>query len=204
MATTDLGRVLTGYSNPYIAIYSESSGTVSYDDGQRMARGVSMSASYETTQSVEFYADNVLAEDAPKRFNKGTLTAVVDGLTQDAEQLLFGVPDPVAISSETGAPKFYHFGDDVDVPFVGFGCIARYQYKGVESFRPFVFRKVKFDLPNDEFETQGETVAFKTQSLTATIYRDDSAKHDFKWVGEETTTEAAAVAALRAALGITD
>ena len=42
------GRVVTGFSKPYVAIYQNSSGTVSYTKGQVLARGVSVELSIET------------------------------------------------------------------------------------------------------------------------------------------------------------
>ena len=36
------GRVITGFSQPYVALYSESGGTVTYASGQILARGVSV------------------------------------------------------------------------------------------------------------------------------------------------------------------
>ena len=34
------GRIITGFSKPYVAKYAESSGTVTYSDGMVLARGV--------------------------------------------------------------------------------------------------------------------------------------------------------------------
>lgn len=53
------GRVLTGFSKPYVAEYSASGNTVTYKSGMILARGVSVSLSVEASDDNIFYADNV-------------------------------------------------------------------------------------------------------------------------------------------------
>ena len=45
------GRVCTGYSKPYVAVYSESSGTVTYTGGMRLGRGVSVSLDIDAAEA---------------------------------------------------------------------------------------------------------------------------------------------------------
>ena len=49
--------------------------------------------------------------------------------------------------------------------------------------------------------TQAESIEFQTQELTATIMRDDSAKHSWRKIAAAQTTEEKAVAVIRALLG---
>ena len=71
----------------------------------------------------------------------------------------------------------------------------------MESFVPYIVPKTKFDQAGLEAATQdGDETNFQTQSLKARIMRDDSEKHRWLRIGEEQTTEAAAVAAYQAVL----
>ena len=72
------GKVITGYSKPYVAKYSATGGTVTYSEGMPLARGVSVSISPEVGDANPFYADNVEAETVPGVFTGGTADLVVD------------------------------------------------------------------------------------------------------------------------------
>ena len=67
------GKVITGFSAPYIGVYANNSGTISYTKGRRLARGVDVSLDVQTSDDNEFYADNVLAESENGRFTGGTV-----------------------------------------------------------------------------------------------------------------------------------
>ena len=46
--STAKGRVVTGFSKPYVALYNYSEGAISYTSGQELARGVSVDFSVES------------------------------------------------------------------------------------------------------------------------------------------------------------
>lgn len=194
------GKVITGFSKPYVAVYGTTTSQqgvleVAYEDGMILARGVNASLDINSSDDNIFHADNVDAESAGGKFGGGTLTLTVDGLKRAAEQLILGLPD-----ADTNG--FVHYGDDMEIPYVGIGFIVRYMSEGVTSYNPVVFRKAKFATPGMEAATQEEDIEWQTQELEATLFRDDTANHEWKWVGSDETTEAAAEAKLRTALGI--
>lgn len=192
------GRVCTGFSLPYIAKYAASGGTVTYTDIQKLARGVSVSIEPESSDSNNFYADNVLAESVTGTFTGGTATITVDGLLSAAESVIFGLPEAATVSGVS----VYQYGDSANPPYLGFGFLARYMSDGVTSFVPVVLTKVKFQLPSQEANTQEEEIEWQTQELTATIMRDDSANHTWKMIAATAySTEAEAETALTALLG---
>ena len=45
------GRVCTGFSKPYVALYNEASGVITYSGGMILARGVSVEIEPDTAQS---------------------------------------------------------------------------------------------------------------------------------------------------------
>ena len=190
------GKVVTGFSFPYVAKYTESSGTITFTSGQELARGVSVSLAPDTPDDNNFWANNQLAESGTKRFRSGTVTLTVDGLLTSALRFIQGLP----VAGEDG---WTALGDSVSVPFVGIGYIVRYMSGGVESWTPTVLVKARFDIPAEAAETEGEDgISWQTQDLTAQLYRGDNANHDWKWVGDDFNTEAAALAALKTKLGI--
>lgn len=191
------GKVCTGFSKPYVAIYGANGGVVSYTRGQQLARGVNVNIAPNTSNDNKFYADNQEAESAAGKFTGGTLTLNVDGLFVSAERLIMGLP-------AAGADGFTEYGDDQEAPDMGFGYIARYMSAGVETFTPIVLAKVKFNQPSSEAATQEEEIDWQTQELTATIMRAENANHSWKYIGDDYNTEEGAEAALRTKLGITD
>lgn len=189
------GKVITGFSKPYVAVYTANEGTITYNSGQVLARGVEVSISPESTDDNNFYADNVLAESDSGRFTGGEVTLTVDGLLIAAERLIMGLPT-------AGSDGWTAYDDDQNVPNMGVGFIVRYMSDGVTSFVPIVLSKVKFKQFETAAATQEETIDWQTTSLSATIMRGDDARHTWKLVGEDASTEAEAEAALKAKLGI--
>lgn len=189
------GRILTGFSLPYVALYSAAGNTVTYSSGQKLARGVSVSIEAEAEDDNIFYADNISAESAPGIFTSGTATFTVDGLKLAAEQLIMGIP---AADSE----GFIHYGESLTIPYVGVGFICRYMEDGVTSYVPVILTKCRFVTPGIDAATATETIEWQTQELTASLLRDDTTNHDWKLVGGEQTTEAAAEAKIKAVFSI--
>lgn len=191
------GKVCTGFSLPYVALYSASSNTVTYSSGQKLARGVSVTATPETTDDNNFYADNVLAESAPGEFTGGTINLTVDGLLAAAERLIMGLP---AANTSDG---FTHYGDDQSIPDVGIGFVARYQSGGSVTYTPIIFPRAAFNLIENNAETQEDSIDWQTQELTATIKRAEDANRNWKYVGGDETSEAAAEAKIKTFFSIT-
>ena len=185
------GKVCTGFSLPYVAKYAASQGTISYSSGQKLARGVSVTATPETTDDNNFYADNILAESAAGEFTGGTINLTVDGLLAAAERLIMGLP---AANTSDG---FTHYGDDQSIPDVGIGFVARYQSGGTVTYTPIIFPRAAFNLIENNAETQEESIDWQTQELTANIKRAEDSNRNWKYVGGDESTEAAAEAKIK-------
>ena len=191
------GKVCTGFSMPYVAKYAATGGTVTYSEVMRLARGVSVSIEPEVGDDNRFYADNIVAETAPGTFTGGTVTLTVDGLLEAAEKFIMGLP---AAKTLNGV-EVLAYGDSANPPYVGIGFLARYMSDGVTTWVPIVLTKTRFSQPSTSAATQEDAIDWQTQELTATLMRDDTANHEWKWVGADCATEAAGVAALQALLG---
>lgn len=191
------GRVLTGFSLPYIAVYSATGTTVSYSSGQILARGVSVSLDVNSASDDNiFYADNVAAETVAGSFTGGTATLTVDGLKDAAEKLMLGLP-------AADGDGFVAYGDNATIPYVGLGFICRYMSAGSTEYVPVVLTKCRAAMPNLSASTQEDEIEWQTQELTFNMLRDDSSNHNWKMVGTALTTEALAEAKIKTALDIT-
>lgn len=197
------GKVITGYSKPYVALYSASNGTITYSSGMPLARGVDVSVEAETGDAVNFYADNVLAESVGGVFTGATITMTVDGLKDAARKLIMGLPEAETITVDSASVQVYKYDDRQQIPNVGIGFVIRYMESGVTSYQPVVFTKASFSVDGIEAATQEEEIEFQTTELEAALMRDDSANHVWRIVGAEQTTEALAEAVIKNLLNIT-
>lgn len=187
------GQVTTGFSKPYVATYANSGTTITYSGVTLLARGVNVNVEPDTGEDNNFYADNQVAESVAGAFTKGTLTLSVDGLLMAAERLIMGLP--------AAAENWTDYGDDQNIPYVGVGFVRRVMSEGVTSYIPYVLPKVRFAQVNVAADTQEEEIDWQTEELSASIFRSDNANRTWKRIGTAQTTEAAAEALVKAALG---
>lgn len=203
------GQVVTGFSFPVVALYSNTGGAVSYSSGMDLARGVSISPDLDTASDDNvFYANNRAAESAQRKFVGGTLNLTVDGLLLAAEKLIMGLGadavSSVTVGTGTGAVTvaMTDYGDAQEIPYVGVGAVVRSQSNGVELFRAVIYTKVRFEQFALPAETQGEEIDWQTTELSGKLSRDDTANHNWQRVSEILETELEAYNAVRAVLGL--
>ena len=190
------GRVLTGFSLPYFALYAASGTTITYSSGAVMARGVSVSLEVETADEDNiFYADNVAAESVGGKFKGGTAPFTVDGMLPTAEGLILGL-------SSANGDGFVAYGSGNSIPYVGLGFVCRYMSGGVESYVPVVLTKCRANQPNLSAATQEEDIEWQTQEIEFNMMADDSGDHNWKMVGTALTTEALAESKIKTYLSI--
>lgn len=189
------GRVITGYSHPFVALYSATGTTVSYTSGMSLARGVDVSITPNLGDDNGFYADNQRAESSGGGlFVDGTFSMTVDGLKDAAEKLIYGLPT-------AGSDGWTAYDDSMKVPYVGVGFVVRFQEDGATTYMPYVLPKAKFDMRNVAAKTQEENVDYQTQSLEGNIFRSDNSGHAWMWKGTVVDDEVDAIEALETFLG---
>ena len=196
--------VTTGFSEPYVAKYSNTGSTVTYSGGMKLGRGVSMSVEVESADDNNFYADDQIAESETGIMTSASGTFTVDGLEPEAATLILGLPEKGQETIEENPVDVYDYDDRMRVPYVGVGVLRRVMMKGVPAWEPIVFTKVKFNIPGDEAATQEDQIDWQTQDLDASIVRDDTANHRWKRVFARQATKAEAVAILKGYLKIQD
>lgn len=194
--------VTTGYSKPYVAKYSNEGTAVTYSGGMPLGRGVSLSVDVEVADDNNFHADNVVAETENSKFVSGSATITVDGLSNDAATLVFGLPEPEEVQVSESPVQMQGYGEALDPPYVGYGCVKRTQDHGKVEFWPVILPKIKFALLSEEMATQEENIEWQTQELSAAIERDDTTAKNWKRVSATGfPTEAEAYAVVTAILG---
>ena len=190
------GKVVTGFSQPWVAKYAESSGTITLTNAMELARGVDVSIDIDEASDNDFWANNQMAESTPGHFASGTCNLTVDGLLIEAERFIQGLP-------AAGSDGWTEQGDTTDIPYVALGYIVRYMSGNVTSFTPTIFPKTKvqpFSI-SAATEDQGE-IDWQTESLQFRIFRADNTNHGWRWIGADFATEAEALAAMKTKLGV--
>lgn len=189
-----------GVSKPYVAVYTNTDGVVTYASGTRLALATEMSTAFESPSDNNLYADNGIAE-TDKEFAGGTLTLGVDDLDDAGAKLILGLKENTITVGEESVTELV-YDDDRVAPYLGFGCIVKKKKSGVNKWRAVVLPKIMFNIPEDAATTQGETIEWQTPSIEGTIMRDDTVKH--AWKREATfDTELAAEAYIKQVLDIT-
>lgn len=185
--------VTTGFSEPYIAKYSNTGTTVSYSGGMKLGRGVSMSIEVESADDNNFYADDIVAETETGTMTSASATVTVDGMEPEVAMFALGLPTATQETIGESPVDVYDYDDRMNPPFLGLGVLQRVMLNGVQYWVPIVFTKVKMNIPSDEANTQEDQIDWQTQELEMTILRDDSANRRWKRVFERQTTKAAAL-----------
>lgn len=191
------GAVTIGFSLPYVAKYSASAGKVTYSEGMKLARGVSVSLSPETSDSNNFYADNQVAENDGGTFTGGSVTVTVDGLLAEAERFIYGLPT-------VGEDGWQHYGDDAVKPYVAIGYVVKKMSNGNTIYQANVLTKAKAVTPSDSANTQEDEIDWQTSEIEFNLMRDDSTNHDWKLKGTMYTTEAEAEAQIKTLFSIAE
>lgn len=193
-----------GLSKPYYALYSATGGTVTYSGGGLLGKATELSLELEGADTNVLYADNAPAE-SDNQFAGGTLNITTDDLLPEPMKAILGITEKTLDEATSGSSdKWLVFDDTQAIPYVGFGGIIKAKQGGTVKWIALVLTKVQFSNPGVSATTQGETIEWQTKSLSATVMRDDSTNHVWQMQSTPLATEAAAEAAIKKALGITD
>ena len=197
------GKVIVGFSNPYVAKYNNAGGTVTYTDGRRLARGVKVSLDVESSDDNDFYADDTVAETENGQFTGGKANLTVDGLLAESEKFIAGLPEPETITVGDREVKIYKHGTKAKPPYLAIGFIVQYRSGGKNTYVPIILTKAKFQTAKLEAATREKETSWQTQDLVADLSRDDTPDQNWKWVVEDQDSHEAADAILRQLLNVT-
>ena len=198
------GQVVTGFSYPQVALYEASNGSVTHTGVRDLARGVSVTPQITVANGDNIlYLNNRAAERGKPHFRTGTLQLGVDGLRVAAEKMIMGIPNTSKETVTVGqtAVNFNTYDDDQDIPYVSLGVVVQVQSNGNVYYIAFIYTKLQFNTFDVPATTEGQEIDWQTQSLTAQMFTDDTAKHSWKWFSDPLATELEAYNAVRVALG---
>jgi len=178
-----------GLKHPVYALYSDATGSPVYTAGAVIAKAISASIKINKN-NVTLYADDDI-DELDQSFISGTETLGINEFPHDVQSVLLG---HAILNGEMTA------NESDKSPQVGHGFYGRIRRNGVDKWRAIWFKKVQFAEPDDETETKGETIAFKTPVIEGIIMKDINGN----WKNEEVfDTEATAIAWLDGKAGIT-
>lgn len=197
------GKVITGYSKPYVALYNYANNAITYSNGMPLARGVDVNVEAENGDGVNFYTDNVVAESVGGVFTGATITLTVDGLKAAARKLIMGLPNAESITVGQNTYDVVKYDNRQQIPYVAIGFVVRYMENGNTTYTANVFKKAAFSVEGLEAATQEEEIEFQTTELEATLMRDDSQYQEWRNLVEDLPSEEEAVNVIKAILGIT-
>ena len=193
-----------GLSKPFYAIYSESSGTVSYSSGGVLGKYTALQLQLENASENILYAGHSPAA-RDSAFAGGTLSVTTDDLRPDVAKAIFGLTEETISAQDvttTGA-KWHVNDDDQVIPYLGVGGVLTKKVNGEVKYVAFVLEKVQFQNNGMDVTTQGETIEWQTSTLEGKLFRSDNAKHSWRRLSTLLDSEADAIAAVKGFLNIT-
>lgn len=194
-----------GLSKPYYAIYSNTGTTVTYSKGGVIGKYTEFSLELEDGDNNILYADNGPAE-SDNSFAGGTATVTTDDLIAERMLAILGLKKEAITEPALSTKDAYWlvFDDDQNTPYIGLGGIIKKKINNATKYQAFILTKIQFTNPGLEAVTQGETIEWQTQELSATIMRSDEAKARWFMISNELDSEEDAEKIIKAHLNITD
>lgn len=164
-----------GLSKPRAAVYNASGSEVAYSNPLVIGKYTAFGLTVESSDDNNLYADNAIAETDPS-FDGGTATLTTDDLVPEIMATILGLTSE-GITTITENSTWKVWDDSQNIPFLGIGGVIKRKLNGVINYQGFVLPKVQFVNPALNLATQGQTISWQTQELTANILRSDSTDH---------------------------
>lgn len=179
-------------------IDAETSSSITYktNSGKAVGKLVNVKVT-PNREAVTEYGDDSVAEEV-SYFKDADVELGTTFIPRGCETVMFGA----AATTETEGtgndavtiPVLVDKEDD-DGQYTGFGFVWAGMENGTKVFHLHWLYKVKWEMPGNEFETKGQSIAFKKPTIKGKAI----ARGDGEWrVRKEYTTAAAAIAALKA------
>lgn len=145
-----------GLSKPWIARYNPE--TDRYTDGFKCGKAISTSITPNYNET-SLYADNQQTENVTE-FKNANVSLGVDRMPVQASSVVFGhsVNEEGGVTSKTGDAANY----------VGYGFVTAEMLDGVQKYQACLVRKVKFKEGEESYDTKGDSIVFKTPTLSGT------------------------------------
>lgn len=152
-----------GLKYPVYALYADSTGAPVYTAGAVIAKAMSASISINKNNAI-LYADDDI-DEIDQSFISGTETLGLNEFPLEVQSVLLGHK----LDEDTG--EMVANENDI-APYVGHGFYGKIKRNKEYKWRAIWFHKMQFGEPNDETETQGESVSFQTPEIGGMIMKD--------------------------------
>lgn len=136
-----------------------SDGTPSYDGAKSFGKAVSCKVSV-TNNDATLFAEDALAE-SDKSFNSASVTL---GVADDDDTIFAPILGHTVKDGDSGKGEMVRNANDT-APYVGLGRVITKMVNGALKYKGEFLYKVKFSEPNQEDQTKGEKVDFKTPEI---------------------------------------
>lgn len=176
-----------GLVKPYVGKWTADS---TYSAPALLGKAIAMTIKSNYAEST-LYADDGVAE-YNKEFKDADITLGTDTIPISGHNTLFGHTVDTEKEGVT-----YNSGDAAN--YVGVGIIQKRVDSGVVSYQATFVYKAKFSDPDDDFETKGENIVYKTPSITGKAVADGTGAWKEK---QKFETEALAVAWINTKFGV--
>ena len=151
-----------GLSKPWIAKYNPN--TNKYSDAFKCGKAINTAVTPNYNEATLF-ADNQ-PDEAVSEFKNANVTLGVNSMPLKAGQVMFG-----HTIKEDGT-EIHKSGDSAN--YVGYGFIVAEMSNGQKKYRACVLKKVLFKEGEESYETKGDSIVFKTPSLSGTALPVDN------------------------------
>ena len=155
----------------YATVKENGDSAETYGDPVRMAKAIQAQMS-TTTAEAKLFADDAVDESV-KEFVSGQLTLNTNDLEPVHQAYLLGQK-----MDSTGV--VFASGDD-EAPYVAVGFRAT---KTGGKFKYIWLYKVKFGIPDENYQTKGENIAFQTPSIVGTYIKRKDGEWKADYVGK--------------------
>jgi len=165
-----------------ITINTDASGaeTETYGEVKTLSKAIRMNATFNSSD-VPLYADDAIAEYVTEFLN-GDLSFEGDDVEDSVLVDLLGITvgtDGETVQKDTDTANYVRLG-----AIVGRIKSNKRQYKAV------IYTKVKFAIPADDYETKGESIVFKTTTISGKLMRNAKGEYRLTSGWKDTIEEA--------------
>lgn len=167
-----------GLKDLYYAVITMTNGVETYGTPKKMAEAMTAGLTVNVAEA-KLYADDALSESV-KEFTSGELTLGIKELAPEVVAELLG--------QEVDENNVVWAGDD-EAPYVAVGFRAK---KTGGKYKYVWLQRVQFAVPEESYETKGESINFKTPEIKGTLYKTIGTG---KWKADYVGTPTDAVAA---------
>lgn len=167
-----------GLRDLFFAKLTEVDGVDIYGIPKKLAEVMNADLSITVAEG-KLYADDAISEDV-KEFVSGLIKLGIKDLSPENTAELLG--------QEVDGDKVVWAGGDDEPPYVAIGFRAK---KTGGRYRYIWLMKCKFKVPNEKFQTKGESITFNTPEIEGNFYLNKAGKWKADIVAKETDAVAA-------------